>query len=124
MLAGGSDSAVNPIFLAVFEANRADSRSGCCRPFDANRNGVVLGEGAAVLVLEPLSHANARGAKVLATLGGYGQSPDCFDIAKIPKHAPGLQNAIEDCLEDANCPADLIDYINPHATATLSQRSC
>lgn len=118
MIAGGTDCGVTQLELATFGQNQTGSRSGCCRPFDRQRDGVVLGEGAALVVLEEAHHAAARGARIYGEMLGYGLRSDAFDMAAIPAAAPGLILSIEEALEDARLTAADIGYVNAHATAT------
>ncbi|RYV02373.1 hypothetical protein SOPP22_09970 [Shewanella sp. OPT22] len=118
MLAGGADSGVNPLTAAVFQMNKSGSCANQCLPFDENRDGVVLGEGSCVLVLEELEHALQRDADIYGVINGYGTSNDCFDMTRIPTSAPGLSDAINLCLKDADISQEQIEYINVHGTAT------
>ena len=115
MLAGGSDAPLVYGVLKAWEALRVLAREAC-RPFSADREGLVLGEGAGVAVLETYEHARARGAPILAELAGVGMSADASDIV-----APTLEgpvSAMRACLDDANLANDEIDYVNAHGTAT------
>lgn len=118
MVAGGADSGVNPLTTAIFSQNLTGSRTGRCRPFDRNRDGVVLSEGAALVVLEDLDHATARGARIYGEILGYGLRSDALDMSIIPLDAPGLVLSMEEALEDARLSPRDIGYINPHGTAT------
>ncbi|MBN8249697.1 MAG: beta-ketoacyl-[acyl-carrier-protein] synthase family protein [Verrucomicrobia bacterium] len=118
MIAGGADSGVNPLCTAIFSQNLTGSRTGRCRPFDRARDGVILGEGAALVVLEDWEHATQRGARIYGEMMGYGLRSDALDMSVISEEAPGLILSIEEALEDARLtPAD-IRYINAHGTAT------
>ncbi|QDZ00137.1 beta-ketoacyl-[acyl-carrier-protein] synthase family protein [Nitratireductor mangrovi] len=115
MLAGGSDAPLVYGVLKAWEALRVLAREAC-RPFSADREGLVLGEGAGVAVLETYEHARARGAPILAELAGVGMSADASDIV-----APTLEgpvSAMRACLDDAGLANDEIDYVNAHGTAT------
>lgn len=118
MVAGGADSGVNPLTTAIFSQNMTGSRTGRCRPFDRNRDGVVLSEGAALVVLEELDHALARSARIYGEVLGYGLRSDALDMSVIPIEAPGLMLSMEEALEDARLTPGDIDYVNPHGTAT------
>jgi 3-oxoacyl-[acyl-carrier-protein] synthase II len=123
MIAGGSEAAVNQMALAGFAATRAISRrnddaEGASRPFDATRDGFVVGEGAAVLILETEEHARARGARILAELAGYGATADAHHMTEPEPSGAGQSAAVAQALADAGAtPAD-VDYVNAHATST------
>ncbi|MBL9173842.1 MAG: beta-ketoacyl-[acyl-carrier-protein] synthase family protein [Verrucomicrobiales bacterium] len=119
MIAGGADSGVNPLCLAIFSQNLTGSRVGRCRPFDGERDGVVLGEGAALVVMESREHALARGARIHGEMIGYGQRSDAHDMSVIPAEATGLTLSIEEALRDAGLESGEVGYINAHGTATL-----
>ena len=121
MLCGGTEAAVNEVGMAGFAAMRALSQRNddpvhASRPFDAQRDGFVMGEAAAVLVLEELEHAKARGAKIYAEVTGYGLSSDANHITEPDPTGP--VRALEMALNDAGVGKDSIDYINAHATST------
>jgi 3-oxoacyl-[acyl-carrier-protein] synthase II len=123
MLAGGSDSRVDPLLLLAYTALGALSRSHrnpaeVSRPFDAGRDGFVLGEGAGVLVLEDLDHAKERGANIYAEVTGYGSSFDAFGITKPDPEGKGAARAIQWALRDAQVDEHDVDYINAHGTST------
>lgn len=123
MLAGGTEAAVSPLALAAFVATRGyTSRSNdparACRPFDRDRDGIVGGEGAAVLVLERLELARARGARVYAELLGYGSSSDAYHLAAPDPDGRGEVLAMRRALADAGLAPDAVDYVNAHATST------
>ncbi len=123
MLAGGSEAAVTPMGIGGFHGMRAmstrnDDPAGASRPFDAGRDGLVMGEGAAVLVLEELEHARARGATILAELTGYGLSSDALHVTEPDPTGENPARAITMALADAGrSPAD-VDYVNAHGTST------
>jgi 3-oxoacyl-[acyl-carrier-protein] synthase II len=121
MLCGGTEAAVNEVGIAGFAAMRAlsqrnDDPERASRPFDAQRDGFVMGEAGAVLVLEELEHAKARGAKIYAEVSGYGLSSDANHITEPDPTGP--VRAFEMALNDAGVEKDSIDYVNAHATST------
>jgi 3-oxoacyl-[acyl-carrier-protein] synthase II len=121
MLCGGTEAAVNEVGIAGFAAMRAlslrnDDPEAASRPFDAERDGFVMGEAGAVLVLEELEHAKARGAKIYAEVCGYGLSSDANHITEPDPTGP--VRAFQMALADADVTPDSIDYINAHATST------
>lgn len=119
MVAGGTEAGVNEIVVSGFQQNQTGSKQGICRPFDKNRDGTVLGEGAAVFILEEYEHAIQRNAKIYGEILGYGQKADAYDMTDIPPlEAPGLTNCLLEALSDARLEPTSIDYINAHATAT------
>jgi 3-oxoacyl-[acyl-carrier-protein] synthase II len=123
MLAGGSEAAIVEIGIAGFGAMRAlstrnDAPQAASRPFDLDRDGFVMGEGAAVLVLESSDHAAARGAAPLAELLGYARNADAVHIAAPTENAEGAQRCMALALDDAGLGAGEVDYLNAHATST------
>ncbi|HEX5235648.1 MAG TPA: beta-ketoacyl-ACP synthase II [Silvibacterium sp.] len=123
MIAGGSEAAVTPMSVGGFAAMRAlstrnDDPQHASRPFDKDRDGFVVGEGAGILVLEELEHAKARGAKILAELCGYGMSADAYHMTGIAPEGEGAQRSMRAALRDAKIAPDKIDYVNAHATST------
>jgi 3-oxoacyl-[acyl-carrier-protein] synthase II len=118
VLAGGSEAGLAPLARAAFSALDALSESGISRPFDARRDGFVMGEGAAVLVLERSGPAAARGARVLGTIRGYGSSSDAFHVTAPREDGQGQADAIIAALKDAGAAAEEIDYVNAHGTST------
>jgi 3-oxoacyl-[acyl-carrier-protein] synthase II len=124
MLAGGLEAVLTEVVLAGFSAMRAlstrnDDPSGASRPFDEGRDGFVLGEGAAIFVLERLTHAVERGAHVYAEILGYGVSADTYHVVKPDPQGRYAQLAMRGALEDAGVTFDEVDYINAHGTSTL-----
>jgi len=123
MIAGGSEAAVTPMSVGGFAAMRAlstrnDEPTRASRPFDKDRDGFVVGEGAGILILEELEYAKARGAKILAEICGYGMSADAYHMTGIAPEGEGAQRSMRAALGDAKMqPAD-IDYVNAHATST------
>src|SRR5881275_312709 len=117
VLAGGYDALAEMVFVG-FDSLQASTPEKC-RPFDRHRSGMVLGEGAAVLALENLDLARERGAPVLAEIIGYGISTDNFHMTQPNPSGIGPRQAMERALQSARLPADKIDYINAHGTATL-----
>ncbi|MGN6664396.1 MAG: beta-ketoacyl-[acyl-carrier-protein] synthase family protein [Solirubrobacterales bacterium] len=122
VIAGGSDCCTNDWSYKAFTATGALSPSGVVRPFDRNRDGFVLGEGGAVLVLERRDVAERRGAPILAEVLGYGASTDAFHVTKPDPDGPA--RAIESALGDAGLRAEDIDWVNAHATGTRLNDPC
>lgn len=123
IVAGGSEAAVSPGGIGGFMAMQAlskrnDDPKTASRPFDKGRNGFVLGEGTAALVLETLEHAQSRGAKIYAEFAGGGMSADAHHITQPHPEGDGAYRVIMDTLEDAGCDPEYIDYINAHGTST------
>jgi 3-oxoacyl-[acyl-carrier-protein] synthase II len=123
MLAGGAEAAVTPLAMAGFCSMKAMSIRNneperACRPFDAGRDGFVMGEGAGVVVLEALDHAEARGAPVLADLAGYGVTTDAFHITQPDPDGDGAVRSMAAAIADAGIGPEEVDYINAHGTST------
>ena len=122
MVAGGTEASVTPIGIAGFSALTAlstvDDPAKCSLPFDKNRSGFVMGEGAGVVVLEELSHAKARGAEILAEVAGYGCSSDAYHITSPAEDGSGAAKAMLNAVEDAGIHPEEITYINAHGTGT------
>lgn len=124
MLAGGAETCQAPVILAGFASARAlskrnDEPTKASRPFDRDRDGFVLGEGAGALVLEEYEHAKKRGAKIYAELIGFGASDDAYHITSPDENAIGASLSIQNALNDAGITPDAIDYINAHGTSTM-----
>ena len=121
---GGAESAISPLSTAAFGAMAATSPTGISRPFDARRDGFVMGEGAGVLVLEEESAAAARGAQVLARMRGYGATSDAFHLTAPEPSGEGAARAIAAALADSGLDGADVDYVNAHGTSTpLNDRS-
>jgi 3-oxoacyl-[acyl-carrier-protein] synthase II len=123
MLAGGAEAAVTQIGVAGFSAMRAlstrnEAPEAASRPFDRDRDGFVIGEGAAVLVLEEEGHARARGAKIRGHLLGYATTCDAAHVASPTEDAEGAQRCMRLALADAGLSPGVVDYLNAHATST------
>src|SRR6266545_5025737 len=122
-LAGGSEAGIVAIGLAGFSAMKAlslrnDEPERASRPFDRDRDGFVMGEGAGIVVVEELEHAKARGAKIYCELTGYGLSADAYHMTAPPPDGEGAARAMQLALEHARLSPDQVDYINAHATST------
>ena len=122
-IAGGTEAGICPIAIAGFNACMAlsknnDDPQGASRPFDAERDGFILGEGAGVLVLESIEHARARGAEPLAELAGYGATSDAFHVTQPSPGGEGAARAMTIALKQAKMAPDEIDYVNAHGTST------
>jgi len=123
MVAGGAEAGICDIGLGAFTSAKALSRFNenppkASRPFDKNRDGFVMSEGAAMLILEEREHAIKRGAKIYAELAGYGQSSDAFDMVAPDSEGRGAKLAMENALKEAGMSPSDIDYINAHGTST------
>ncbi len=123
MVAGGAEATITPVGIGGFEAMYALSKRNeeperASRPFDKGRDGFVSGEGSGVLVLETLSRAKKRGAKIYAELVGYGASSDANHLTQPAPHGEGAQRSMKMALRDAGVAPDQVDYINAHGTST------
>jgi 3-oxoacyl-[acyl-carrier-protein] synthase II len=123
VIAGGSESTVSPLGIGGFTAPRAlstrnDDPAGASRPWDKDRDGFVLGEGAGILVLEEYEHAKARGARIYCELAGYGMSADAFHVTAPAEDGDGAYRCMRNALRNARLNPDDIDYINAHGTST------
>lgn len=124
MVAGGAEACIDRVSIAGFAAARAlatahnDEPEKASRPFDATRDGFVMGEGAGILVLESLEHARARGARILGRILGYGTTADAHHITAPPEDGNGARRAMQIALDAAGLSPGRIGYINAHATAT------
>lgn len=123
MIAGGSEKAITPIALAAFDNMHALSRNndvpqGASRPFDATRDGFVMGEAGAIIILEDLEFAKERGANILVELAGYASTGDAHHVTEPAPGGAGLARAMRRALQKANLRPEQVDYINAHGTST------
>lgn len=122
-IAGGADSYLTPLIMAAFSrlgamSTRNDEPLTACRPFDAERDGMIIGEGAVTMIMESLEHAQARGARILAEYGGMGFTSDAYNMAAPSPDGDGAARAIKIALERAGLSAEEIGYVGAHGTAT------
>jgi 3-oxoacyl-[acyl-carrier-protein] synthase II len=123
MICGGTEAAVTPMGIGGFAAMRAlslrnDDPEHASRPWDKDRDGFVVGEGAGMLVLEELEMARARGARILAEIVGYGMSADAFHVTSPPDDGDGAYRVMRNAMRDAKIQPEQVDYINAHGTST------
>jgi 3-oxoacyl-[acyl-carrier-protein] synthase II len=123
MICGGAEAAITPLGVGGFCAMRAlstrnDAPERASRPFDKDRDGFVIGEGAGILLLEELEHARRRGAKIYCEVVGYGMSADAYHISEPCEDGDGAVRVMRASLEDAGVAPDVVDYINVHGTST------
>lgn len=123
MITGGAEAAITPMGVGGFAAMKAlstrnDDPQHASRPFERDRDGFVVGEGAGVLLIEELEHAKRRGATILGELAGYGYTGDAYHITAPPPDADGARRAIEMAIRDAGISPEEVDYVNAHGTST------
>jgi 3-oxoacyl-[acyl-carrier-protein] synthase II len=123
MVTGGAEASITGLTVAAFAnmkalSTRNDAPETASRPFDRDRDGFVLGDGGAIVVLESLEHAEARGARILGELLGYGASGDAYHITSPAEHGEGAQRAMRACLEDGAIEPTRVGYVNAHGTST------
>ena len=123
MIAGGTEASIRDLPLAGFSkiralCNTADPPQSASRPFDKDRNGFIMGEGAGILVLETEEHAKSRGATILGELAGYGATNDAFHVTQPAEGGAGAVKAMQLAIEDAGAKPEEVDYINAHGTST------
>jgi 3-oxoacyl-[acyl-carrier-protein] synthase II len=123
MICGGSEAAITPMSVGGFAAMRAlstrnDDPQHASRPFDDDRDGFVIGEGAGILVLEELEFAQRRGANIIAEVAGYGMSSDAFHITQPCEDGDGAHRVMRNAIQDAGVTPEQVDYINAHGTST------
>ena len=123
MVTGGAEATVTPVGIGGFEAmyalsKRNDDPQGASRPFDKGRDGFVCGEGSGILVIESLTRAKKRGARIYAEITGYGASSDAHHLTNPAPHGEGAQRSMKMALKDAGLTPDQIDYVNAHGTST------
>jgi 3-oxoacyl-[acyl-carrier-protein] synthase II len=123
MVCGGAESAITPMGMGGFVAMKALSTNNenpekASRPFDLNRDGFVMGEGAGIVILESIEHAQKRGAEIIAEIGGVGFTADAHHITQPAPGGEGAVRAMKLCLQDGNLQTTDVDYINAHGTST------
>ncbi|EFQ7984734.1 beta-ketoacyl-ACP synthase II [Listeria monocytogenes] len=122
MITGGAEAPITKMSLAGFTANKALSLNPdpetACRPFDKDRDGFIIGEGAGIVIIEEYEHAKARGAKIYAEIVGYGATGDAYHITAPAPNGEGAARAMKMAIDDAGLTPDKVDYINAHGTST------
>ncbi|NUQ20390.1 MAG: beta-ketoacyl-ACP synthase II [Gemmatimonadaceae bacterium] len=123
IITGGAEATVTPMAIGGFAnmgalSTRNDSPQTASRPFDATRDGFVMGEGSAIVILEELEHARRRGARIYAEMAGYGATGDAFHLTGQPDEHEGLQRAMRRAMEDGGLRVEDVDYVNAHGTST------
>ena len=122
IITGGSDASITPMAVSGFANMKAltknDNPETASRPFDANRDGFVMGEGTGIIILEELEHAQKRGAEILGEIAGYGATADAHHLTSPAPDGDGAVRAMNRAMEDAKCQPENIDYINAHGTST------
>ena len=123
MIAGGAEAVITPVAVGAFAqmkalSTRNDAPQQASRPYDADRDGFVIGEGSVVFVLEELEHARRRGARIYAELAGYGATADAFHLSSLAPEAEGSRRSMQLALDDARTSADRVGYVSAHATST------
>ena len=122
IITGGSDASITPMAISGFANMKAltknDDPKTASRPFDANRDGFVIGEGTGLIILEEMEHAQKRGAEILGEIAGYGATADAYHLTSPAPDGDGAVRAMNRAMEDANCQPENIDYINAHGTST------
>ena len=128
ILAGGTESSITPVSIAGFAnikaLSKSEDKTRASIPFDKERNGFVMGEGAGVVILEELEHAQKRGAKIYAEIVGYGATSDSYHITSPAPNGEGGARAMKLAIEEANVKPEEITYINAHGTSTILNDSC
>jgi 3-oxoacyl-[acyl-carrier-protein] synthase II len=128
MLAGSSEAAITPLPYGSFCATRSmtpnDNAQNACRPFDKNRDGFVIGEGAGIVVLENRQHALKRGARIYAEIVGYGNTADAYHFTAPEPESDGMIRVMQTALRDADMDTEKIGYINAHGTSTVLNDKC
>jgi 3-oxoacyl-[acyl-carrier-protein] synthase II len=123
MICGGAEACITPMGIGGFGAMRAlstrnDAPERACRPWDKNRDGFIVGEGAGVLILEELELATRRGARIIAEVVGYGMSSDAHHVSSPPEDGDGAYRVMRNAIRDAKLQPNDIDYVNAHGTST------
>ncbi len=128
MFAGSSEACITPLPWGCFCATRSMTSNDCvhtaCRPFDRNRDGFVMGEGAGIAILENLKHATDRGARIYAEIAGYGSTADAYHITAPEPQSDGMIRVMQTALRDADMDKEKIGYINAHGTSTILNDKC